>query len=221
MTISKILEEHLLDLNRKLKGHQLLILNPELVGVTNLVKSHEKELAIKILEGVKLMAEAQELFILNVLNGVDVADAQMQNEGGGTKAIRQMLLSRVLLSSLLREQIKSIENDELVVRIPLTQPVNNPYEDTERLTDNLIGIIAGDEYTISQLNDLDYKGSQQEGMPIIYFDSREELEEACKIGGISIWEHPLCAYCHRAIRGSFYGTEKGYQCDSCRYEKKD
>lgn len=39
--------------------------------------------------------EEERRFILNVLDGIDVADYQMQNKGGGTNAIRFALASRV------------------------------------------------------------------------------------------------------------------------------
>lgn len=41
-------------------------------------------------------------FILNVLDGVDIADQQMGNVGGGTKAIRFALQSRTI--SLIKEE---------------------------------------------------------------------------------------------------------------------
>ncbi len=40
-------------------------------------------------------ADEYRQFVLNVLNGIDVADAQMQNNGGGTKAIRFALAARI------------------------------------------------------------------------------------------------------------------------------
>jgi hypothetical protein len=109
------------------------------------------------------------------------------------------------------------QDNELVIRLPLYQRQNNCYMEEEDLamTDNLIGVIAGEEYTISQLNDLSYKGTQQEGMPIVYFTTEEELREACKIAGIEIWEHPICAYCGKAIRGVFTYGEKGNMCYDC------
>ncbi len=99
----------------------------------------------------------------------------------------------------------------------MLQKENNFYKGEEDLIDtqNLIGVVSGNEYTISQLNDLSYKGDQQEGMPIIYFSSKEELKEACKTCGIDIWEHPLCAYCGKVIRGSSTWASKGTQCWDC------
>jgi len=35
-------------------------------------------------------------FILNILKGVDIADKKMNNKGGGTKAIRLAIKSRIL-----------------------------------------------------------------------------------------------------------------------------
>ena len=86
------------------------------------------------------------------------------------------------------------ENKEAVFKIPLWQKQSNLYMDDKDLgeTHNLIGVIArgkdNDIYSISQLIDLNYKDDQQEGMPIIMFYDEEELKDACKILGISIWE---------------------------------
>ena len=114
------------------------------------------------------------------------------------------------------------ENNELVVRIPLKQKINNPYLDNEDLgeTDNLVGIIAGNEYSLSHFNDLSYKNDQQEGSPIIMFDDREELEKVCKDFKIQLWEYPLCGTCKKAIRGSFTHNEKGNLCYECGLKEK-
>lgn len=113
---------------------------------------------------------------------------------------------------------KEIDQDgisELVLRVPLKQisydAVGEPIEETN----NLIGIIAGGDYSISQLIDLGYKGDQQEGMPLITFYDREGLEEACDKLGLDIWEHPLCVYCNGVIRGSFTLGERGNMCWNC------
>ena len=51
----------------------------------------------------RLIAQAKEegrreerQFILNILDGVDIADKQSGNSGGGTKAIRHALQSRII-----------------------------------------------------------------------------------------------------------------------------
>jgi hypothetical protein len=85
------------------------------------------------------------------------------------------------------------ENEELVIRIPLWQKINNCYMEEEDLYDthNLIGVIARGKnniFSISYLCDLNYKGTQQEGVPIIMFYDEKELRDACKTIGIDIWE---------------------------------
>ena len=114
-------------------------------------------------------------------------------------------------------------NNNLVLTIPLTQKESNCYMDEEDLRDvpNLIGIIAGDEYSISWLIDLSYKGDQQEGMPIIMFDDRESLEEACKTLGLGIWEHETCKYCGKVIRGCSTWGKKGAMCFECENKEKE
>ncbi|NHZ84596.1 MAG: hypothetical protein GWP19_01785 [Planctomycetia bacterium] len=113
------------------------------------------------------------------------------------------------------------DKDNLIITIPLRQEINNCYkvQDNLPLTDNLVGIIAGDEFTISHLNDLNYKDSQQEGSPILYFEDEEELREACKIGEIMIWEYDICIKCGKAIRGAS-SWDNGHICYSCNLKNE-
>lgn len=111
------------------------------------------------------------------------------------------------------------QNNELIAHIPLTQMVSNPYDDIKREYPNLVGIIADNECTLSHLIVLDYKDSLQEGSPILYFETKEELQEICSKYNITIWEHPICAYCHKAIRGSFTIDKKGNKCHQCEQNK--
>lgn len=105
--------------------------------------------------------------------------------------------------------------EELVIKIPLKQISYDAIGDVRGESDTVIGIIAGDSYSLSQLIDLGYKDDQQEGMPIIMFDTREELEETCRNLNIGLWEHPNCAYCKEVIRGSFTLGDKGNMCWNC------
>ena len=113
------------------------------------------------------------------------------------------------------------DKDNLIITIPLKQKISNCYMDDKDLydTDNLIGVIAGNDYSISQLIDLNYKDSQQEGCPIIMFDDEEELREACKLADIDIWEHELCSECGKALRSSFTYGDKGPLCFDCEHKK--
>lgn len=112
------------------------------------------------------------------------------------------------------------EKNELVIKLPLSQPSYDAIDEYVGETDNLIGVIAAQEYSISQLIDLGYKGDQQEGMPIIMFETAEELRKVCKEFNISVWEHEICAYCKKAIRGCFGMGEKGYKCYGCELDEK-
>jgi hypothetical protein len=47
-------------------------------------------------DGYKKALEEYKQFILNVLDGVDTADELMGNKGGGTKAIRHAIESRII-----------------------------------------------------------------------------------------------------------------------------
>lgn len=110
--------------------------------------------------------------------------------------------------------------NNLVVEIPLSQSSYDASDEFVGRTDNLIGIIAGQEYSISQLIDLGYKGDQQEGMPIIMLNDEEELRKVCKDFNIQIWKHELCAYCGEVIRGSCTWGDKGVMCYKCDLEGK-
>jgi hypothetical protein len=63
--------------------------------------SHTQEVVAKAQEAI----DQERQFMMNVLDGIDIADAQMQNEGGGTKAIRFALSTRAKpnLLALLKE----------------------------------------------------------------------------------------------------------------------
>ena len=106
------------------------------------------------------------------------------------------------------------KKNNLVVTIPLFQESFDAIGEHTHNTNNLVGVIAKDEYTISQLIDLGYKGTQDEGMPIICFNTREALESACTIAGIDIWEHPICKKCDKVIYGS-HSWDNGAICVDC------
>jgi hypothetical protein len=107
---------------------------------------------------------------------------------------------------------------ELVVRIPLKQPSYDAGNELIGMTNNLVGVITKDDYTISKLIDLGYKGTQQEGMPIIHLNSEEELRKICKECDIQIIEHETCAYCGQTIYGCHTFGKKGNKCMSCDYK---
>ena len=115
------------------------------------------------------------------------------------------------------------QGDYMIVSIPLKQEENNCYMHDEDLgeVDNLMGVIAGDSFSLSQSIDLSYKGDTQEGMPILMFNDREELEKVCKEFNIMIWEHPTCAYCKGVIRGCFTYGSKGNMCNDCEDKSKE
>lgn len=107
------------------------------------------------------------------------------------------------------------EGDELVLRLPLWQ------EDVDAIGDplpykvmNLIGVIAGDQYSISQAISLGYKDDVQEGMPIIMLDTEEQLRKVCADLNIEIWIHDICVKCKKVIYGSFTWKD-GPACYSC------
>ena len=109
----------------------------------------------------------------------------------------------------------SKDKQHLEITIPLFQ---KSYDTTGKHTHdtiNIVGVIAGDEYSLSQVVDLGYKGTQQEGMPIIMLDSREELERVCKEFDIDIIEHEICSECGKVIYGVHTLGDKGALCLEC------
>ncbi len=59
------------------------------------IKSHIEETNRLIEEATRReIMEEESAFLSNVLNGIDLADEQMGNKGGGTKAIRVALQAR-------------------------------------------------------------------------------------------------------------------------------
>jgi len=116
------------------------------------------------------------------------------------------------------------DGGDLVVRIPLKQNQYNYYmgDDAVGVTDNLIGVCAGNEFTLSQLIDLSYKDDQQEGSPYIYFDTEEELVEICKKYDISIWKHPTCTFkgCGKVLRDVVTYGDSGTECAEHGYTDK-
>lgn len=109
-------------------------------------------------------------------------------------------------------KIERKEND-LVITVPLYQKSFDAIDQDLGLVPNLVGVIAGDEFTISYSIDMGYCGKcQQEGMPVVYFVTREELEEACKIAGLDIWEHTVCSKCKKVLRGTHTWGDSGAEC---------
>lgn len=114
------------------------------------------------------------------------------------------------------------KDEKIICEIPLWQHKNNCYdpEEEKELTHNLIGVIAGDEQGIYQLNDLSYKDAQQTGAPLIntYMDD-EEFKKLCKEIGIDVIIYPVCEYCNKVLWGTFTIGDKGNMCFEC--EKKE
>lgn len=82
-----------------------------------------------------------------------------------------------------------VKKDKLIIEIPLWQTWYDVLDEPKGKVNNLYGVIAGDEYTLSQAIALGYKDDVQEGMPILHFSSKEELLKLCKKAKIPIVEH--------------------------------
>jgi len=94
------------------------------------------------------------------------------------------------------------EGEELVVRIPIWQDCYGALYTKVGRVHNIMGVVAGDEYSISQMIDMTYKGkAPQEGMSIVNFNSEKELREVCKEAGLEVWEASMCFRCNKRIWG--------------------
>lgn len=120
------------------------------------------------------------------------------------------------------------KNDKVIVELDSLQVENNHYNDMagikNGMTDNLVGVIAGDDMTISQLIDLSYKGDQQEGQPLVhYYGEKEDFIKLCGELNIGIIEHWICRDCGKPIYGSARMKGDGFQCFGCelKLRKKD
>ena len=113
------------------------------------------------------------------------------------------------------------KKDKIIIELDLWQSGKYTYGDGKWKVRNLLGIIAGDEMTISQASYLDYKDDLQEGAPLLhYYGDKEDFIKLCKKLDIDIWNHPICAYCNKPIRGCFGLGDKGNQCGGCEYKNE-
>jgi len=106
------------------------------------------------------------------------------------------------------------EDNNLVLRVPLTQKSYDAIDTYIGDVPNLIGVITerkngNSDYTINQLICLGYKDSIQIGMPIIHLCVKEELERTCKELGLDIEETIMCSRCDEPIYGAFTIDNKG------------
>lgn len=116
----------------------------------------------------------------------------------------------------------SVENSDLVIRIPLFQTCSNDYNDLLDSAPNVIGV-ATERVGIGfyQLIDMSYKGGSPQlgGLLCPYNGEEASFRELCKNLEIDIWEFAECAYCGEPIYGCFVGGKKGNMCMHC-YELK-
>ena len=112
-------------------------------------------------------------------------------------------------------------NNHLVIRIPLTQRSYDAADQYIGKVPNLVGVIAKDTYSLSQSIDMGYCGkSPQEGMPIIMFETKEELKAVCKEFVIEVIEHEICKTCEKVIYGSFTLDTNGSKCFNCELREE-
>ncbi len=110
------------------------------------------------------------------------------------------------------------QDDKLIIELPIIQKRYNPYMGDESVGEMkaFIGVVAGQEYTLNYLIDMDYKDkSDQIGMEVLRLNSQEELEDLCQLCGFITMTLPLCKYCNKSIWGTATFGDKGIKCFEC------
>lgn len=124
----------------------------------------------------------------------------------------------------------TIENGELVIRIPLKTKRHNCYEAEGNPNyvgeemDNIIGIIAGNEYGFAYQIDMSYAGKANQISDFFYKEmdlSKDDFEKLCTELKINSYEYQTCTECFKPIYGCSTWGNKGPVCYNCnlRYEK--
>lgn len=124
-------------------------------------------------------------------------------------------------------EIKKVK-DKIVIEIPFWSKRHNPYMPGEDVGEykSLVGIVDRDEFGNEELGfayniDMDYKDKADQNTDIVihYWNgTRESFIELCKKLELDVIEYPVCAYCRKAIYGSFTIGDKGNQCFNCEQE---
>lgn len=112
-------------------------------------------------------------------------------------------------------------NKDLIIKIPLYQNSYDAIGQKIGQVPNIVGVIAGERCTISQLIDLGYKNDIQEGSELIVWsdfadkDDKEAFRNLCNDLVIGVWEHTICDYCGKVIYGCHFWGKKGAMCQDC------
>ena len=109
----------------------------------------------------------------------------------------------------------------LIIKIPRFQTAYDAIGEEVGKTPNIVGVLAGEEMSLSQAIDMTYKGKDpQEGMPLIHFyGDKKEFLELCKTLDLNVWVHELCSLCGKTLYGSYGLGDKGPICGECEYQK--
>lgn len=94
------------------------------------------------------------------------------------------------------------DGKNLILTLPLKQMSYDALEEESGEVDNLIGYSDGKNFSINQLIDLSYKGTQQLGSAYLMFDDYEDLKEVCDLCKIEIWQYNRCAVCDKPLLGT-------------------
>lgn len=121
------------------------------------------------------------------------------------------------------------DDKNLIISIPLKQTSINPYDDSEVELSNIIGVVAGNEYGFSRLNDMSYKGKEpQISSWWVKFDEiwdnaigdrKTKIDwftRLCKELDIELFTYPVCSKCGKVIYGTFtIGKNGRNECFNC------
>ena len=116
-----------------------------------------------------------------------------------------------------------IENENLIITIPLKAERSNPYDDNyHEAMNNIVGIYERDyECGLAYNIDMTYANKADQHTDYFYklHGDKKDFETMCKELKIDAIYEAQCAYCHQTIFGSFTLGEKGNMCYDCDITK--
>lgn len=114
------------------------------------------------------------------------------------------------------------ENDNLVIRLALTQDAFDAIDEKVGTIPALIGVIAGDEQGICNLIDMTYKGKDPQVGDFIVktYYTNEEFIMKCEEWGLSTIEYSNCGFCQKTIFGSSTYKDGKICCYGCEAKNR-
>ena len=83
--------------------------------------------------------------------------------------------------------------------------------------DNIVGVIAGDEWGFAHWIDMDYKDKDDQISEIWfhYTGDQTDFRRACKELNIYVHEYLCCVECNKVLYGIYHWSQTGPVCTAC------